>query len=93
MQVHHQLIDIRSRVDTASVFAMLAQALGILHPDAGAALRATIIVDPNGVIRFSSANDLSVGRNVNEVLRTLDALQTDELCPCNWEKGQPTLQV
>jgi peroxiredoxin (alkyl hydroperoxide reductase subunit C) len=38
-----------------------------------------------------SVNDLSVGRNVNEVLRTLDALQTDELCPCNWEKGQPTL--
>ena len=44
-----------------------------------------------GVIRFVSVNDLSVGRNVNEVVRTHDALQTDELCPCNWEKGQPTL--
>jgi peroxiredoxin (alkyl hydroperoxide reductase subunit C) len=45
------------------------------------------------VIRFASANDLSVGRNVNEVLRVLDALQTDELCPCNWQKGEPTLQA
>jgi alkyl hydroperoxide reductase subunit AhpC len=40
-----------------------------------------------------SVNDLSVGRNPNEVLRVLDALQTDELCPCNWEKGQETLRV
>jgi lipoyl-dependent peroxiredoxin subunit C len=56
-------------------------------------LRATFIVDPEGVIRWTSVNDLSVGRNVPEVLRVLDALQTDELCPCNWEKGEPTLQV
>ena len=56
-------------------------------------LRVTYIVDPEGVIRFVSANDLSVGRNVDEVLRVLDALQTDELCPCNWQKGEPTLQV
>jgi peroxiredoxin (alkyl hydroperoxide reductase subunit C) len=55
------------------------------------ALRATIIVDPQGVVRFSSANDLSVGRNVDEVLRVLDGLQTDELCPCNWKKGDETL--
>ena len=69
----------------------LAQALGILHKDAGVALRATFIVDPEGVIRWVSVNDLSVGRNVPEVLRVLDALQTDELCPCNWQKGEPTL--
>jgi peroxiredoxin (alkyl hydroperoxide reductase subunit C) len=69
----------------------LAQQLGVIHRDAGVALRATFIVDPEGVIRFVSVNDLSVGRNVNEVLRTLDALQTDELCPCNWQAGQPTL--
>ena len=55
------------------------------------ALRATFIVDPQGVIRFVSVNDLDVGRNVDEVLRVLDALQTDELCPCNWQKGEPTL--
>ena len=56
-------------------------------------LRATFIVDPQGIIRFVSVNDLSVGRNPQEVLRVLDALQTDELRPCNWQKGQETLQV
>jgi peroxiredoxin (alkyl hydroperoxide reductase subunit C) len=71
----------------------LSTALGILHKEEGVPLRVTYIVDPEGVIRFVSANDLSVGRNVDEVLRVLDALQTDELCPCNWRKGEPTLQV
>lgn len=69
----------------------LSTALGILHKDEGVALRATFIVDPNNVIRHVSVNDLSVGRNVDETLRTLDALQTDELCPCNWKKGEATL--
>lgn len=71
----------------------LCQALGILDEKEGVALRATFIVDPDNIIRFASVNDLSVGRNPNEVLRVLDALQTDELCPCNWEKGQETLVV
>ncbi len=69
----------------------LATELGILHPIDGVALRATIIVDPEGIVRYAAANDLSVGRNVNEILRILDALQTDELCPCNWSPGQETL--
>lgn len=69
----------------------LSTALGVLHKTDGVALRATFIVDPQGVIRHVSVNDLSVGRNVDETLRTLDALQTDELCPCNWKKGEPTL--
>ncbi len=69
----------------------LSTALGILHKEAGVALRATFIVDPTGIIRFVSVNDLSVGRNVDEVLRVLDALQTDELCPCNWKEGEQTL--
>jgi alkyl hydroperoxide reductase subunit AhpC len=71
----------------------LSQALGVLHKQEGVALRATFIVDPTGVIRHVSVNDLSVGRNVDEVVRVLDALQTDELCPCNWKKGEPTLEV
>lgn len=70
----------------------LSQALGILHKD-GVPLRATFIVDPQGIIRWVSVNDLSVGRNVPEVLRVLDGLQTDELCPCNWQKGEATLNV
>jgi alkyl hydroperoxide reductase subunit AhpC len=69
----------------------LTQTLGIASKENGAPLRATYIVDPEGIIRWVSVNDLSVGRNVKEVVRTLDALQTDELCPCNWEKGQKTL--
>jgi len=81
-------------------FAMLAdnkkdlsQALGILHKDDKVPLRATYIVDPDGIIRWVSVYDLNVGRNVKEVIRTLDALQTDELCPCNWEKGKETIQL
>ena len=69
----------------------LSSALGILHKEDGVALRATFIVDPDGIIRWASANDLSVGRNVGEVLRVLDGLQSDELCPCNWQKGEKTL--
>ena len=71
----------------------LSSALGMLHPSDGVALRATFIVDPEGIIRCVSVNDLNVGRNVDEVLRVLDALQTDELCPCNWQKGEPTLSA
>ncbi len=71
----------------------LAESLGILEANEKVAYRVTYIVDPDGIIRWVNANDLSVGRNVKEVLRVLDALQTDELCPCNWEKGQETLKV
>lgn len=71
----------------------LSSALGILDADAGVAQRASFVVDPEGVIRFVYVTDLSVGRNPAEVLRVLDALQTDELCPCNWQKGQETLKA
>ena len=71
----------------------LSEALGILDKNEGVALRATFIVDPEGIIRFVSVNDLSVGRNPQEVLRVLDALQTDELCPCNWQKGEDVLKA
>ena len=69
----------------------MANAFGLLQPTAEVALRATFIIDPQGMVRYASANDLSVGRNVDEVLRVLDGLQTDELCPCNWKKGDETL--
>src|SRR5258708_9388233 len=77
----------------ADIKRELSTALGVLDRKEGVALRATFIVDPEGVIRFASVNDLSVGRNPGEVLRVLDALQTDELCPCNWNKGEPVLQA
>ena len=71
----------------------LSGALGILDAEAGVAQRATYIVDPQGIIRFVYVTDLSVGRNPDEVLRVLDGLQTDELCPCNWKKGDETLKA
>lgn len=77
----------------ADVKRELCTALGILDPEAGVAQRATYVVDDQGVIRFVMVNDLSVGRNPQEVLRVLDALQTDELCPCNWQKGEAVLAV
>jgi len=69
----------------------LAEELGILEAVEKVAYRTTFIVDPQGIIRWVSVNDLNVGRNVPEVLRVLDALQTDELCPCNWQKGEATI--
>lgn len=69
----------------------LAEELGILEQNEKIAYRATFIVDPEGLIRWVSVNDLSVGRNVDEVVRVLKALQTGELTPCNWEEGEDTL--
>lgn len=77
----------------ADIKRELSQALGVLDKASGVALRATFVVDPEGVIRFVSVNDMSVGRNPAEVLRVLDALQSDELCPCNWKKGDDFLKA
>jgi alkyl hydroperoxide reductase subunit AhpC len=69
----------------------LVDILGVRDPQAGVALRATFIVDPDNTIQHVSVNNLNVGRNPDEVLRILDGLQTDELCPCNRELGGKTL--
>lgn len=77
----------------ADIKRELSSSLGVLDKQEGVALRATFIVDPEGVIRFVSVNDMNVGRNPEEILRVLDALQTDELCPCNWKKGDEFLKA
>lgn len=77
----------------ADVKRELSGALGIIDENEGVAQRAAYIVDPDGVIRFVYVTDLNVGRSPDEVLRVLDALQTDELCPCNWQKGEETIHV
>lgn len=87
---HKDLRDLRFPM-IADTSKSLAEELGILSQDEKVAYRATYIIDPEGIVRWVSINDLSVGRNVTEVLRVLDALQTDELCPCNWTKGEETL--
>ena len=77
----------------ADVKRELSDALGILDKDEGVCLRATFVVDPDGVIQHVAVNGLNVGRSPEETLRVLDALQTDELCPCNWQAGDETLKV
>ncbi len=69
----------------------LSRAYGVLHPEKGIAYRGIFLIDPHGVLRYVAVHDLSVGRNVEEILRVLDALQTDKLCPCNWKKGEETI--
>lgn len=74
----------------------IASAYGVLHDDS-VALRGLFIIDPNGVIRHSTINDLPIGRNVDETLRVLQAIQfTDqhgEVCPANWKPGSKTMKA
>jgi lipoyl-dependent peroxiredoxin subunit C len=69
----------------------LSEELGILEPVNKIAYRATFIIDPEGTIQHVSVNGLNVGRNVKEIIRILDALQTGELTPCDWVPGEATL--
>jgi alkyl hydroperoxide reductase subunit AhpC len=68
----------------------LADAFNVLDDD-GAAQRGTFIVDPEGILRYVLVSDGSVGRNTQEILRVVEALQTGERCPANWHKGDSTL--
>ncbi len=92
-RTHHKDLNSLPFPMLADVKRELTSALGILDKAEGVAQRATFLVDPEGIIRFVYVTDLSVGRNPAEVLRVLDALQTDELCPCNWKQGEDTLKA
>ncbi|MFB6434820.1 MAG: peroxiredoxin C [Candidatus Malihini olakiniferum] len=76
----------------ADVKREIQKAYGIEHPDAGVALRGSFLVDKQGVIRHQVVNDLPLGRNIDEMLRMVDALQFCEehsqVCPAQWEKGK-----
>ena len=80
----------------ADVKHEIAQAYGIEHPEAGVALRASFLIDKNGVVRHQIVNDLPLGRNIDEMLRMVDALQFHEehgeVCPAQWEKGKEGLK-
>lgn len=82
-----------SFADTQRGELSLADQLGVFFRPAGAALRATFIVDPDNVIQHVTVNNLNVGRSPEETLRILDALQTGELCACNRTVGGDTLKV
>ncbi|OOF37980.1 peroxiredoxin [Rodentibacter mrazii] len=76
----------------ADVKHEIAQSYGIEHPTEGVALRASFLIDKNGIVRHQIVNDLPLGRNIDEMLRMVDALQFHEehgdVCPAQWEKGK-----
>ncbi len=69
----------------------IARDYGVLLEDVGAALRGLFIIDPEGILQYQVVHSLNIGRNVDEVIRVLKALQTGELCPVNWDEGDQTL--
>lgn len=87
---HEELADLKYLMigDTSQ---QLSRAYEVLDENKGIAYRGVYLIDPNGILRWLAVHDLGVGRNVDEVVRVLDALQTDKLCPCNWKKGDETL--
>lgn len=68
-----------------------ARDYSVLVEEEGIALRGLFIIDPEGIVRYQTVNDLNVGRNVDETLRVLKALKTGGLCPVNWEEGDELL--
>ncbi|QOR14683.1 MULTISPECIES: peroxiredoxin C [Haemophilus] len=76
----------------ADVKHEIAKAYGIEHPEEGVALRGSFLIDKNGIVRHQVVNDLPLGRNIDEMLRMVDALQFHEehgeVCPAQWEKGK-----
>lgn len=88
---HTQFADTQRWNDHTGHNMSLIEQLGVFYAPAGAALRATFIVDPNNEIQHVTVNNLNVGRSPEETLRVLDALQTGELCACNRTVGGETL--
>jgi peroxiredoxin (alkyl hydroperoxide reductase subunit C) len=70
-------------------------AYGVLTEE-GVALRATFVIDPDGIVQHATVNNLSVGRSVDEALRVLAACQvareSGEVCPANWKPGRETMK-
>lgn len=79
----------------ADVNKEVARSFGVLN-DEGVSLRGSFIIDPKGVVRQATINDLPVGRSVSEALRLIEAFQfTDangEVCPADWTKGADTMK-
>lgn len=69
----------------------ISRAYGVLVEEKGISLRGAFVIDPDGILRMSVVHDLSVGRNVDEIVRVVQACQTGELCPVGWKPGQKTL--
>jgi len=74
----------------------ICQAYGVEHPEAGVAFRASFLIDKTGIVRSQMVNDLPLGRNIDELLRLVDALQFHEahgeVCPAGWKKGDKAMK-
>jgi len=81
----------------ADITHSICQAYGVEHPAAGVALRGAFIIDKTGVVRSQIVNDLPIGRNIDELLRIIDAMQFfeehGEVCPAGWEKGKAGMKA
>lgn len=81
----------------ADITHKITQAYGIEHPEAGVALRGSFLIDKNGLVRHQVVNDLPLGRNMDELVRMVDALQffeeNGEVCPAGWQKGRVGMQA
>lgn len=75
----------------------ICRSYGVEHPEAGVAFRGAFLIDRDGVVRSQLVNDLPIGRNIPDLLRTVDALQFfeehGEVCPANWKQGQPGMKA
>lgn len=81
----------------ADITHAICQSYGVEHPVAGVALRGAFIIDKNGVVRSQIVNDLPIGRNIDELLRIIDAVQFfeehGEVCPAGWQKGEEGMKA
>lgn len=75
----------------------ICQSYGVEHPVAGVAYRGAFVIDKNGIVRAQMVNDLPIGRNIDELLRIIDAVQffeeNGEVCPAGWQKGKPGMNA
>lgn len=75
----------------------ICQSYGVEHPVAGVAFRGAFIIDTNGMVRSQIVNDLPIGRNVDEIIRLIDAVQFfeehGEVCPAGWKKGDAGMKA
>jgi peroxiredoxin (alkyl hydroperoxide reductase subunit C) len=81
----------------ADINHAICQAYDVEHPAAGVAFRASFLIDKNGDVRHQVVNDLPLGRNIDEMLRMIDALQFTEehgeVCPAGWKKGDSGMKA
>lgn len=81
----------------ADITHSVCQSYGVEHPVAGVALRGAFIIDKKGIVRSQLVNDLPIGRNIDEIIRIIDAVQffeeNGEVCPAGWQKGKAAMKA